>query len=74
MEGILKMITKLLVSGAIALGAIAGAAPALADTPSQPGNNPNLFGALTATVQRTTPPSPLQTQELQQGLWAGLAK
>ena len=42
------MITKLLFSGAIVVGAILGAAPASADNPSQPGTDPNPFAALTA--------------------------
>jgi hypothetical protein len=69
------MIAKLLFSGAIVLGAIAGvagAAPASADNPSQPGTGPNPFAALSADSPRTTPPSPVQTQELDQGIWAGL--
>jgi hypothetical protein len=69
----LKMITKLLVSGAIVVGAIIGAAPASADNPSQPGADPNPFAALTAGAPRTTPPGPGVTQELNQGIWAGLA-
>jgi hypothetical protein len=68
-----KMITKLLVSGAIVVGAILGAAPASADNPSQPGTDPNPFAALTANSPRTAPPSPVQTQEIDQGIWAGLA-
>jgi hypothetical protein len=70
------MITKLLVSGAIVLGAIvgvAGAAPASADNPSQPGTDPNPFAALTASAPRTAPPGPALTQELNQGILAGLA-
>jgi hypothetical protein len=67
------MITKLLVSGAIVLGAIAGAAPASADDPSQSGTDANPFAALTASSQRTLPAGPGLTEELQQGIWAGLA-
>jgi hypothetical protein len=67
------MITKLLVSGAIVLGAVVGAAPASADNPSQSGSDSNPFAALTASAQRTAPPGPALTQELQQGIWAGLA-
>jgi hypothetical protein len=70
------MIAKLLFSGAIVLGAIAGvagAAPAGADNPSQPGTDPNPFAALTADAPRTAPPGPGVTQELDQGIWAGLA-
>ena len=75
MEGsVLKMITKLLVGGAILFGAVVGAAPAYADNPSQPGTDPNPFAALTAVGQRTAPPGPTQTQELEQGILAGLAR
>jgi hypothetical protein len=67
------MITKLLVSGAIVVGAILGAAPASADNPSQSGTDSNPFAALTAGAPRTAPASPVQAQELNQGIWAGLA-
>jgi hypothetical protein len=71
------MIAKLLVSGAIVLGAmvgVAGAAPAGADNPSQPGSDPNPFAALTAGAPRTAPVGPGVTQELNQGIWAGLGR
>ena len=70
------MIAKLLFSGAIVLGAIAGvagAAPASADNPSQPGADPNPFAALTAPAPRTAPVNPTMAQEVDQGIWAGLA-
>ena len=67
------MITKLLVSGAIVIGAIVGTAPASADDPSQSGGDTNPFAALTASVRRTAPANPAMTPELQQGIWAGLA-
>jgi hypothetical protein len=73
MEGPPKMITKLVVSAAIVLGAVLGAAPAYADDPNQSGADPNPFAALTATSQRTAPVGPGVTQELEQGIWAGLA-
>ncbi len=67
------MIAKLLFGGAIVLSAMVGvAAPASADNPSQPGNDPNPFAALTAGAPRTTPPGPGVTQELNQGILAGL--
>jgi hypothetical protein len=69
-----KMIAKLLFGGAIVLSAMVGvAAPASADNPSQPGNDPNPFAALTAGAPRTTPPGPGVTQELNQGILAALA-
>jgi len=67
------MITKLLVSGAIILGAVLGAAPANADDPSQSGTESSPFAALTAPAPRTAPANPGMTQELEQGIWAGLA-
>jgi hypothetical protein len=67
------MITKLLVGGAIVVGAILGAAPASADNPSQPGSDPNPFAALTAPAPRTAPASPAMTQEINQGILDGLA-
>ncbi len=73
MKDTLKMITKLLVSAAIVIGAIVGAAPASADDPSQSGTDSNPFAALTASAQRTAPAGPAMTQELDQGIWAGLA-
>jgi hypothetical protein len=67
------MITKLLVGGAIVLGAILGAATANADDPSQAGTDSNPFAALTAPAPRMAPANPGMTQELEQGIWAGLA-
>ncbi len=67
------MIAKLLVGAAIVAGAVVGAAPAYADNTNQSGVDPNPFAALTAPAQRTTPPGPVPTQELEQGMWAGLA-
>ena len=68
------MITKLLISGAIVVGAILGAAPASADNPSQQGTDPNPFAALTAPAPRTAPVNPGVTQELDQGILAGLGR
>jgi hypothetical protein len=73
MKGTLKMITKLLVGGAIVIGAIVGAAPASADDPSQSGTDSNPFAALTASAPRTAPANPAMTPQLEQGIWAGLA-
>ncbi|BBZ39659.1 hypothetical protein [Mycobacterium conspicuum] len=67
------MIAKLLFGGAIVAGAILGAAPASADNPSQPGTDPDPFSALTAPAPRTAPVDPALTQELNQGILAGLA-
>ena len=68
------MIAKLLISGAIVVGAILGAAPAGADNPSQQGTDPNPFAALTAPAPRTAPANPAMTQELNQGILAGLGR
>jgi hypothetical protein len=67
------MIAKILVSAAFVLGAAVGAAPAYADDTNQSGADPNPFGALAAPVHRTAPPTPGATQELERGMWAGLA-
>jgi hypothetical protein len=67
------MVTKLLVSGAVIVGAILGAAPASADNPSQSGGDSNPFGALTAPAPRSAPANPGMTQELNQGILDGLA-
>ena len=68
------MITKLLVSTAIVIGAVVGAAPASADDPSQSGVDSNPFAALTASTARTAPANPAMTPELEQGILAGLAR
>lgn len=69
------MITKMVASAAIVLGALGvGAAPASAD-PSQSGNDPNPFGGLTCNCQQTTPNGgPAVSDELDQGIRAGLAR
>jgi hypothetical protein len=67
-----QVITKTLVSGAIALAAyVGGAAPASAE-PDGIGTNPNPFGGLRCSCQETAPPgSPALTQEINRGLWEG---
>jgi hypothetical protein len=67
------MITKLLVSAAIVLGSVWGAAPASAD-PSQSDTQPNPFGSLTCSCQETTPANgPARSAELDRGLWKSLS-
>ena len=68
------MITKMVVSAAIVLGALGlGAAPAGAD-PNQSGTDPNPFGSLTCNCQETTPPGgPALTGELNRGISKGLS-
>jgi hypothetical protein len=70
-----QVITKILVSGAIALGAlVVGAAPASAD-PNSPGNPPNPFGGLTCSCQKTASPASRQalTQQIERGIRDGLS-
>lgn len=67
------MITKLLVSAAIVLGSLWGAAPASAD-PSPSDTQPNPFGSLTCSCQTTTPAGgPALSAELDRGLWKSLS-
>ena len=67
-------ITKILVSGAVVLGAWVGAAaPASADANSY-GADQNAFGSLTCSCQVTAPLSgPALTNELNRGIRGGLA-
>jgi hypothetical protein len=69
-----QVITKILVSGAIALGVWVGiAAPASADANSG-GANPNQFGALSCSCQETASPAgPALTEEMKRGIRAGLS-
>jgi hypothetical protein len=65
-----QVITKILVSGAIALGAlVVGAAPASAD-PNSPPNQPNPFGGLTCSCQKIARPASRQalTQQIDRGI------
>ena len=68
------MITKLLVSAAIALGSCVGlAAPASADT-NPIGTDPNPFGALSCSCRETAPPSsPALGKEIERGIRGGLS-
>jgi hypothetical protein len=72
-SGYHRVITKILVSGAVALGAWVGAAaPASAD-PNSYGPDSNPFGNLACGCQVTAPPSgPALTQELNRGIQGGL--
>ena len=68
------MITKLLVSAAIVLGSVWGAAPASAG-PSQSDTQPNPFGSLTCSCRETTPADgPALSAELVRGLSDGLSR
>jgi hypothetical protein len=67
------MITKMLVSAAIVLGSVWGAAPASAD-PNLSDTQTNPFGSLTCSCQETTPADgPALSAELDRGLWKGLS-
>jgi len=67
-----KVITKILVSAAIALGCwVGGAAPASAD-PNSTGTAANPFGGLTCSCQETAPPgSPALREEINRGIREG---
>jgi hypothetical protein len=68
------VLTKVLVSGAIALGVWVGvAAPASGDVNSV-GTNPNQFGALRCSCQHTASPGGRAgTEEMERGIRAGLS-
>jgi hypothetical protein len=68
------VLTKMLVSGAIALGVWVGvAAPASGDGNSV-GTNPNQFGALGCSCQHTASPSGRAgTEEMERGIREGLS-
>jgi hypothetical protein len=71
-----RVITKILVSAAIALGSSVGAAaPASADPNAIGGTHPNLFGVLSCSCQETAPPgSPAQRkEEIERGIRVGLS-
>jgi hypothetical protein len=68
------VVTKILVSAAIALGlGFAGAAPASAD-PNAVGTDPNPFGTLRCSCQETAPAdSPTLRDEINRGYREGLS-
>ena len=68
------MITKILVSAAIAVGsAVVGAAPASAD-PHAIGANPNPFSTLSCNCRETAPTgSPALLEEIARGIRKGLS-
>jgi hypothetical protein len=69
-----QVITKIVVSAAIALGAlVVGAAPASADQNS-PANQPNPFGSLTCSCRKTAPASRQALREqIDRGIRDGLS-
>jgi hypothetical protein len=69
-----QVITKMLVSAAIAVGScVGGAAPASAD-PNPIGTDPNPFGALSCSCQETASAgSPGLREEIDRGIRAGLS-
>jgi len=67
------LITKMVVSAAIVLGSVWGAAPTSAD-PSGSDIQTNPFGSLSSNSQETTPADgPALSEELERGIWKGLA-
>ena len=71
-----RVITKILVSAAIALGSSVGAAaPASADPHAIGGTHPKLFSVLSCSCQETAPPgSPAQREEeIERGIRVGLS-
>ena len=66
------LMAKILLSGAIALGAW-GAVPASAD-PNQSGTDPNPFGGLTSSSQGPAPAGTPVSEELDRGILAGLSR
>ena len=68
---IANVIAKMLISGAIVVGAcVAGAAPASAGTGPTPPPNP--FSGLTCNCRQTAPPgSPTQQAEIDRGIQQG---
>jgi hypothetical protein len=68
-----QVITKILISEAIALGSwVAGATPASAD-PNPIGTDPNPFGALSCDCQEIAPPASSALAEIERGIRAGLS-
>jgi hypothetical protein len=68
-----QVITKILVSAAIAIGScVAGAAPASAD-PNPSSTDPNPFGALSCSCRAETAPpgSPALREEIERGIRDG---
>ena len=69
-----QLITKVLVSGAIAFGSLVGAAaPASADPDAIGGTAPNPFGALGCNCHETTPPGSTALEAIQRGIRGGLS-
>ena len=65
-----RVITKILVCAAVALGSkFEAAAPASADPNVIGGTHPKLFGVLSCSCQETAPPgSPAQGEEIERGI------
>jgi hypothetical protein len=67
------MITKILVSAAIALGSCVGGA-ALVRAETNVGTDPNPLGALSCSCpEAASPGSPALTEEIERGIWGGLS-
>lgn len=69
-----QIITKILVSGAIAIGSLVAAAAPASAAPNPIGTDPNLFGALSCSCRETAPPgSPALMEEMVRGIRGGLS-
>ena len=69
-----RMITRILVGGAVAFSVYVGGAAAASADPNSIGSAPSPFGGLTCNCQQTTPAGgPTVRQELDWGIQAGLS-
>jgi hypothetical protein len=69
-----QVITKILVSAAIAVGSLVGAAAPASAGPNPSGTEPNPFSALSCSCRETAPPgNPALTEEMEKGIWGGLS-
>ena len=67
------MITKILVSAAIALGSCVGGAALVRAETNPGGTDPNPFGALGCSCpEAASPGGPALTEEMERGIWGGL--
>jgi len=68
------MITKILVSVAIAMGSCVGGAALVSADANPVGTDPNPFGGLSCSCRETASPGgPTPTAEMERGIWGGLA-
>jgi hypothetical protein len=68
------MITKILVSAAIALGSCVGGAALVSADANPVGTDPNPFGGLSCSCpEAASPGSQALTGEIERGIWGGLS-